>query len=77
MSLALVHLDERDEVLLKPVSRELEVVKWCTQEVETTRAVEVLKTQQILERERKKEKERERERERKREEREGWEGEGA
>ena len=48
MSLALVHVNEGDEVLVKPISGELEVVERSTQEVETTSAVEVLEAQGIL-----------------------------
>ena len=48
MGLALVYINERDEVLVEPISSELEVVKWSTQKVETTSAVEVLETQRIL-----------------------------
>jgi hypothetical protein len=48
VGLTLVHVDEGDEVLVKPISSELEVVKWSTQEVETTSAVEMLETQGIL-----------------------------
>ena len=48
VGLALVHVNEGDKVLVKPISSELEVVEWSTQEVETTSAVEVLEAQGIL-----------------------------
>ena len=48
VGLTLFHVNEGDEVLVKPISSELEVVEWSTQEVETTGAVEVLEAQGIL-----------------------------
>ena len=48
VGLTLVYINERDKVLVEPISSELEVVKWSTQKVETTSAVEVLETQRIL-----------------------------
>ena len=50
VSFALVHTNERDEVLVKPISCELKVVKWSTQKVKTSRAVQVLETKQVLHR---------------------------
>ena len=52
VGLVLIHLDVGHQVLTKPVLGELEMVKWCRQKVETTSAVQMLKTQQVLERER-------------------------
>ena len=48
VGLTLVYINERDKVLVEPISSELDVVKWSTQKVETTSAVEVLETQRIL-----------------------------
>ena len=45
---ALIHVDVWDEVFIKPVGRELQVVERCTQKVETTGFIQMLKTQQVL-----------------------------
>ena len=54
------NVNEGDKVINNPIRSDLAVVKWSTQRVETTSAVEVMETQGIL---RWRERERERERE--------------
>ena len=44
-----VHLDEGHQVGIEPVHSEAKVVSWGREEVETTSAVQMLQTKQILE----------------------------
>ena len=43
-----VHLDVGHEVSVEPLLRELEVVSWAREEVDTSSGIKVLETQEVL-----------------------------